>query len=87
MERSGYLLAKEDAEARARLAALSTVLDPGTVRHLEERGVGRGWHCLEVGAGAASIASWLADRVGTTGVCWRPTSTSDPPRAEKGESR
>ena len=32
-----------------------------------EIGVGRGWSCLEVGAGAGSIARWLAHRVGPTG--------------------
>ena len=31
------------------------------------RGVGPGWRCLEVGAGAGSIAGWLADRVGPSG--------------------
>lgn len=30
-------------------------------------GITRGWACLEVGAGAGSIARWLAHRVGPTG--------------------
>ena len=46
---------------------LSAVFDPGTIRHLEACGVERGWHCLEVGGGNGSIASWLANRVGPTG--------------------
>jgi SAM-dependent methyltransferase len=64
---TGYLLGNADREAPIRFAALSALFDPGTIRHLEQRGVGRGWHCLEVGAGSGSIASWLADRVGPTG--------------------
>jgi ubiquinone/menaquinone biosynthesis C-methylase UbiE len=30
-------------------------------------GITRGWSCLEVGAGAGSIARWLAQRVGSIG--------------------
>jgi ubiquinone/menaquinone biosynthesis C-methylase UbiE len=29
--------------------------------------VAEGWHCLEVGAGGGSIATWLCDRVGAAG--------------------
>ena len=50
-----------------RLTALEEVLDAGTVRHLESLGVGTGWRCLEVGAGAGSIARWLCERVGRSG--------------------
>ena len=63
----GYLLDNGGREAAARFAALSAMFDPGTIRHLEGCGVGRGWHCLEVGAGGGSIASWLTDRVGPAG--------------------
>jgi Methyltransferase domain len=54
-------------QARQRLAAIEGSLDPGTTRHLSERGVGPGWQCIEVGAGGGSIAAWLCDRVGLTG--------------------
>jgi len=64
---SGYLLDNGAREAPARFAVLSTLFDPDTIRHLEACGVGRGWHCLEVGGGGGSIASWLANRVGPTG--------------------
>jgi SAM-dependent methyltransferase len=50
-----------------RLEALEAVLDPGTVQQLSERRIGLGWACLEVGAGAGSIARWLAERVGPRG--------------------
>jgi SAM-dependent methyltransferase len=50
-----------------RLTALEQALDPGTIRHLEALGVGPGWRCWEVGAGAGSIAAWLCERVGDEG--------------------
>ena len=52
---------------RERLQALEAVLDPGTVQQLGDRGVGLEWACLEVGAGAGSIARWLAEQVGPHG--------------------
>lgn len=50
-----------------RLRIQSGFLDPGTVRHLDALGVHDGWRCAEIGAGAGSIATWLAERVGPTG--------------------
>ncbi len=37
------------------------------MRQLERLGVGPGWRCAELGAGAGSIARWLSDRVGPDG--------------------
>lgn len=54
-------------EERARLQALEAENDPRTIRVLEQVGVTSGWRCLEIGAGAGSIASWLCDRVGADG--------------------
>jgi SAM-dependent methyltransferase len=51
----------------ARLESLQAALDAGTIRHLNELGVAEGWRCLEVGAGAGSIATWLGQRVGAAG--------------------
>jgi SAM-dependent methyltransferase len=64
---SAYLLDTAGREAPARFGALSAMFDPGTIRHLEDRGVEPGWHCLEIGGGGGSIASWLSARVGPTG--------------------
>jgi SAM-dependent methyltransferase len=64
---TGYVFASSSREAETRFAALSTIYDRGTVRHLEDLGVGSGWHCLEIGGGSGTIAKWLADRVGSTG--------------------
>lgn len=54
-------------EAPRRFAALSALFDPGTIRHLLQCGVARGWRCLELGGGGGSIATWLCDRVGVDG--------------------
>jgi SAM-dependent methyltransferase len=64
---TGYVLVNSGKEARRRFAALSTLYDRGSIRHLEDLGVGSGWHCLEIGGGSGTIAKWLADRVGPTG--------------------
>jgi SAM-dependent methyltransferase len=50
-----------------RFAGLEAALDPSTIRYLSGLGVADGWVCWEVGAGSGSIASWLAERVGTAG--------------------
>jgi SAM-dependent methyltransferase len=50
-----------------RLHALEAWGDPHTIRHLEHLGVAPGWTCLEAGAGAGSMALWLAGRVAPAG--------------------
>jgi SAM-dependent methyltransferase len=52
---------------RARLSLLEEYHDPLTVRQLDAIGVGEGWRCLDVGAGAGSVTLMLAERVGSTG--------------------
>lgn len=53
--------------ASVRFAALSALFDSGSRRHLADRGVAPGWHCLDVGGGGGSIARWLSARVGPAG--------------------
>jgi SAM-dependent methyltransferase len=64
---AGYALPNRGHGAPARLAALAALFDPGTERHLQARGVGPGWRCLEIGGGSGTIAIWLAARVGPRG--------------------
>jgi SAM-dependent methyltransferase len=64
---SPCILDNAGKEASTRFHALSSAFDPGTIRHLEDAGVSRGWRCLEVGGGGGSIAAWLAARVAPTG--------------------
>ena len=63
----GYLLDNRQAEAGERLTALSSLFDPWTFRHLDDRGIGTGWRCWEVGAGGPAVATWMAERVGPEG--------------------
>src|SRR5918911_3842606 len=64
---STYVFDQAWQREATRLGSLQALLAPATQRHLAARGVGPGWRCLEVGAGAGSIACWLADRVGPGG--------------------
>jgi SAM-dependent methyltransferase len=59
----GYAYGHAWAMERARLAGLEAALDPGTREYLTRLGAGPGKRCLEVGAGAGSVALWLAGRV------------------------
>lgn len=59
--------AQADGE-RERLLLLEQTADPHTIACLEALGVEQGWRCLEVGAGAGSIAGWLANRAGPSAV-------------------
>jgi ubiquinone/menaquinone biosynthesis C-methylase UbiE len=62
-----YAFDNRNDPAEERYRELSALYDAQTVRHIEQRGIEEGWHCLEVGGGAGSIASWLCTRVGPTG--------------------
>lgn len=50
-----------------RLRMLAEARDPSTFTTLERTGIGEGWHCLEIGAGAGTVSAWMADKVGPTG--------------------
>jgi SAM-dependent methyltransferase len=62
-----YTLDNRWEAARERLETLEVSSDPVTASHLDKVGVGPGWHCLEVGAGAGSVARMLCERVGPDG--------------------
>lgn len=51
-----------------RLALMEQIFDPYSVRNLDRIGVAEGWQCLEVGAGAGSVARAMADRAGAGNV-------------------
>jgi NAD(P)H-dependent FMN reductase/precorrin-6B methylase 2 len=64
-----YMFADVDVDRElARLESLEKTLDPGSRRVLGQTGLAAGWSCLEVGAGAGSIANFLAERVGPEGA-------------------
>jgi SAM-dependent methyltransferase len=63
-----YVMIGSEADTeRQRLARVEAAYDPVTTRCFERLGVTEGWRCLEVGAGAGSIARWLGHRVGPAG--------------------
>jgi len=64
---TSYAFDHEWEPERARLTRIESMLDAGTIRHLDELGVAAGWRCLEVGAGGGSVARWLCERVGDEG--------------------
>lgn len=59
-----------------RLNLLQDVFDGHTENLLDRVGVQHGWECLEVGAGAGSVARILADRAGAAGVVATDMSTA-----------
>jgi SAM-dependent methyltransferase len=62
-----YLFEHGWDQERRRLDLLEQVFDPGTQDYLGRFPMPVGGDCLEVGAGAGSIALWLCDRVGPNG--------------------
>jgi 2-polyprenyl-3-methyl-5-hydroxy-6-metoxy-1,4-benzoquinol methylase len=66
-EISGYLLENAWHRSQERLVLQEQFVDPATQRRIAALGSMRGWHCLEVGAGAGSIAQWLCTHVGRDG--------------------
>jgi 2-polyprenyl-3-methyl-5-hydroxy-6-metoxy-1,4-benzoquinol methylase len=76
-ERSSHVAARtsyridDDADQvrqeRERLLVLARLLDPSTEATLRSVGITDGWHCCEVGAGAGTVATWMAKQVGATG--------------------
>ncbi len=62
-----YLYSNAQVGARARLTALEQIEDKNTIALLGELGSLDGLDCLEIGAGAGSIAEWLSGQVGDAG--------------------
>jgi len=56
------------SEEFGRLLMMEEAFDAFSIAHLERLGVAEGWRCLEAGAGAGSIAAWLAERAGPRNV-------------------
>jgi 2-polyprenyl-3-methyl-5-hydroxy-6-metoxy-1,4-benzoquinol methylase len=64
---SDYLYNNNSDSAECRLRGLEAIEDASTIEQLRMVGPLTGWQCLEVGAGAGSIARWLAASVGVAG--------------------
>jgi len=63
----GMALSNAWSDEERRLVSAEELFDPTTFRHLGTVGISAGRACLEVGAGAGSVARFLADKVGPTG--------------------
>jgi ubiquinone/menaquinone biosynthesis C-methylase UbiE len=61
-----YAFDNDNPEAIDQHACLAAIQDPVTTSRLASLDL-RGKRCLEIGAGAGSVARWLADRVGPGG--------------------
>lgn len=64
---TGYALDNSWEQAKRRLYLLEQYLDPMTKRRMSMLGLRNGSRCLEVGAGAGSVAVWLCEQVGPAG--------------------
>jgi SAM-dependent methyltransferase len=60
---SRYTFNNADDQGPRMLGLLAGILDEHTTHVLAGTGVGPGWTCLDVGPGAGTITSWLAERV------------------------
>ena len=50
-----------------RLQAIEQLFDRASRKRIQATGITTNWRCLEVGAGAGSIAQWMATMVGESG--------------------
>lgn len=62
-----YTFDNSSSHTTEQMGALVDILDSTTFRHLSSLGDLTGARCLEVGAGAGSVAAWLAEKVGSAG--------------------
>ena len=62
MARDDYLFDNQQAEAGERFDALSELFNPSTFQRMDAIGLSPGWRVWEVGAGGASVPSWIAAR-------------------------
>ena len=68
MTEDKYFASSEQDEIELeRLRLLHQIFDPYTIKNMEAIGIAEGWRCLDVGAGAGSIAAWMSDNVGSSG--------------------
>ena len=62
-----YMFDQRRHDERERLTSMEDLWDPGTKAIIEALGIRPGWRCLEIGAGAGSVARWLAEKVAPDG--------------------
>ena len=60
-------LQESELKELERLQAIERVFDSASRKRIQATGISPNWRCLEVGAGAGSIAQWMAEIVGEHG--------------------
>lgn len=64
----GYNVREDEAALeQERLGFLAEARDPKSKGIIERCGIRAGWHCLELGAGAGTLSTWMAEKVGDDG--------------------
>lgn len=66
--RAGYVFSNDSEHASKHHGALAVLLDPSTMRRIQELLPLLGATCADIGAGGGSISRWLADQVGPKGL-------------------
>ncbi|SCL73589.1 class I SAM-dependent methyltransferase [Micromonospora peucetia] len=62
-----YTFDNATSEAARQVRLLAEILDPHSTDVLARTGVESGWRCLDLGTGAGSVATWLAEQVSPAG--------------------
>jgi SAM-dependent methyltransferase len=73
-----YTFESDQAGNAHRFDQLAAILDEHTTARLAALDGLAGRHCLEIGAGGGSVATWLADRVGPDGTVTATDKTPNP---------
>jgi SAM-dependent methyltransferase len=63
-DRNEYVLTQDWSDEQERLHLIETTADEVSIAAIRAAGFRPGWRCLDVGAGAGSIARWLAAATG-----------------------
>src|SRR5689334_16311472 len=63
-----YVFDNASQQAAPRFTGLESTFDPTSRAHMSALGVGDGWDCWELGAGAGGLAAWLAQQVAPSGT-------------------
>jgi SAM-dependent methyltransferase len=66
-EASQYTFSNADDQGPHQLQLLANILDEHSTYVLSDTGITAGWQCLDVGPGAGTITTWLAERVRPSG--------------------
>ena len=67
MAEAQYIFDPAWEQERDRMASGEHLYDQASQQILDMVGIGDGWECMELGAGAGSMATWMSERVAPSG--------------------